>query len=106
MPKNGFTTITVRDSCKKSLNENYNKNREELRLRGIDSLSAYIEFLSKENKMTGIDDLREIMCIISQSLIIQNDLHLQSNTRTDLTKQQFNIKQHMYDYLKKFQEQH
>lgn len=103
MPKPNYKSITVKDESYDKLHSDYLKYKESLKLNGIFSFSAYVESLSGTNPPTSADDLKEILCIQTQVLIIMSDYMLGADKETCQTNQ-LRAKQHMFEFLKTFQE--
>ena len=103
MPKDGYTSITIEDESYDSIHGDYQNKKQVLKLNGIFSFSDYLESLSKNAKPTTVDDLKELLCILVQSQFTLNDLML-GVTREQCEKNHFNTKQHMFEFLKKFQD--
>lgn len=103
MPKKNFKSITVKTKSYKKLQKDYNEKKLDLAFNGICSFSAYIESLSNTSHSTPIDDLKEVLCINTQVLMIMSDLMLGTNKEI-CEENQLRAKQHMFEYLKIFQE--
>ena len=52
MPKPGFKSVTLREDVYYHYADLYDKNRKELNLKGIESLSAYITYLLEKKDKT------------------------------------------------------
>jgi predicted CopG family antitoxin len=50
MPKKGFKTITVSDEAFEVLKENWSKNKQTYRKKGVTSFSGYLTYLSEEER--------------------------------------------------------
>ena len=48
MPKAGFKSITVSESVYEKFNDIYQKNKEELTMKGVNSFSGYITYMLEE----------------------------------------------------------
>jgi len=101
MPKEGYSTFTVKDECYMKLHLRYNQNKNSLRLNGINSFSEYLASLA-DNNPTDLDDIKELLCINNQILITMFDYMLGYDKETCQTNQ-LRVKQHMFEFLKKFQ---
>ena len=102
MPKEGFKTLTVKEKCYDTINRSFNKKRETLRMCEITTVSGYLDYLADNTKMTTVDDLKELLCILIQSQFTLNDLLLGAD-RERCQKNHFLQQQHMFEFLKKFQ---
>jgi len=103
MPKKNFKSITVKKKAYNKLHTDYENKKLDLAFNGICSFSSYIESLSNTSHMTPIDDLKEILCINTQVLMIISD-HMLGADKEICQENQLRAKQHMFEYLKTFQE--
>ena len=51
MPKNGFTSFSLKSDVYEYWNKKFLKNKEKLKMKGISSFSAYITFLINNSKV-------------------------------------------------------
>ena len=102
MPKENYKSITVTNDAYYSLHDEYDAKRQILKLNGIFSFSDYIESLANNSKPTTVDDLKELLCIQVQAQFVLNDLML-GVSREQCQKNHFNQQQHMFEFLKEFQ---
>lgn len=102
MPKKNFVSITVKKTAYKKLQRDYHNKKQDLAFNGICSFAGYIESLSNTSHLTPIDDLKEIMCINTQVLMIISD-HMLGADKEICQENQLRAKQHFFEYLKTFQ---
>lgn len=102
MPRDGFKSLTIDEECYDTINRSFNQRRETLRMCNITTISKYMKFLADSTQITTVDDLKELLCIQIQSQFILNDLLLGVDRET-CQKNHFNQKQHMFEFLQKFQ---
>ena len=78
MPKPGFKSYSLKEELYNSLKEKFKQNEQELRMRGITSISAYFSFLISQN-ITESKSKKPYKSTLEEIKIIANKVIIKDN---------------------------
>ena len=105
MPKDGFKSITVSDEVYNKFLKQYQAKSDELKEKGIFSLSGYITMALHEHKGNQqLDDVVE-MSMVTNSILLALLENMLSFDKETAMSNLMNMKMHMLQFTKKKQKE-